>query len=55
VINDSIIGESGHTTSLSYVPVVVVSFISYEEIINCRSLVATHSMDNNFHATKILF
>jgi len=31
---------------------VVASFISYEEIINCRSLVTIHSMDNNFHATK---
>jgi len=31
---------------------VVVSFVSYEEIINSRSLVTIHSMDNNFRATK---
>jgi hypothetical protein len=31
---------------------VLVLFISYEEIINCCSLVTIHSMDNNFRAAK---
>jgi hypothetical protein len=51
MIYDSIIGESCHTTSLTYIPT-GICFISYEEIVNYFILVTIQSLDNNSEATN---